>query len=185
MGAADDADTRSGCGWATLALLGLTAGYLAISALSMLVRGFWRYRARACPHCGQPMHLLQEDEDDAHLQQGQQTEERIGSVDYDVWLCRCHTVVLAYNGPEPALACTKCSYKTDKLQHSRVIEEATYDSSGMRENHFLCAHCAAARTEHEVIPRKERSSSSSGGGSSSSSSFGGGSSGGGGAGGSY
>lgn len=186
MVAADDADTRSVCGWLTLALLALTAGYLATSALIMLVRGFLRYRARACPQCGKAMRLLDEEGDDAFLVQGQQTEERIGSVDYDVWLCPCNTVVLAYNGPEPALACRACSYKTDKLQHSRVIEEATYDSSGMRENHFLCAHCAAARTEQEVIPRKERSSSSGGGSSSGgSSSFGGGSSGGGGAGGSY
>jgi uncharacterized protein len=186
--AGDEADTRAVCGWLTLALLTLTAGYLAISALSMLIRGFRRYRARACPHCGQPMRLLDEASDDTHLQQGQQTEERIGSVDYDVWLCSCNTVVLAYSGPEPALACTRCSFKTDKLQHSRVVQEATYDASGVRENHFLCAHCSAARTEQEVIPRKERSSSSSGSSGSSSgggSSFGGGRSGGGGAGGSY
>ncbi|HEX6242648.1 MAG TPA: TPM domain-containing protein [Polyangiales bacterium] len=188
MLAADDADTSRVCGWVTLALLALDAGYLTISALIMFVRSYRRYRARVCPHCGKPMHLLNEESDDEHLQHGQRTEEQIGSVDYDVWLCRCDTMVLAYNGPEPALACTKCSFKTDKLQHSRVIEEATYDSSGLRENHFLCAHCSAARTEQEVIPRKERSSSSgsSGGGSSSGgSSFSGGSSGGGGAGGSY
>jgi uncharacterized protein len=47
-----------------------------------------RYRRRRCPQCQATMARLGETEDDAHLNEPQLVEERIGSVDYDVWKCR-------------------------------------------------------------------------------------------------
>ena len=46
-----------------------------------------RNRPRKCPRCGRQMHRLSESEDDAQLEPGQIVEERLKSIDYDVWEC--------------------------------------------------------------------------------------------------
>lgn len=46
----------------------------------------WRYMARVNPKTGNRMRLLSEEEEDVHLQEGEQSEENIFSIDYDVWL---------------------------------------------------------------------------------------------------
>ena len=48
-----------------------------------------RYHRRRCPRCGRTMRRLDEAADDARLVPGQVVEERLGSVDYDVWACEC------------------------------------------------------------------------------------------------
>jgi uncharacterized protein len=169
-------------------------GGLSLTALAVFARGVWfqvqarkRYAPRSCSVCNSPMRLLTEKADDAHLEDGQQTEERIQSRDYDVWLCPCGAVSKAhYDGPKSAAQCTHCKYFTDRETSSRVVRAATTSSSGLREEYYCCAQCGAKRTEQVVIAKLSSSSSSSSSGSSSkSSSFGGGRSGGGGAGGSY
>ena len=51
---------------------------------------FIKKRRRNAPRkskkTGLPMKKLSEKEEDAHLSRGQQVEEEIGSVDYDVWV---------------------------------------------------------------------------------------------------
>ena len=62
----------------------------AIAAAIGSITGFrrWRrYRRRRCPRCQTLMTRLGETEDDALLAEGEQAEERVGSVDYDVWKC--------------------------------------------------------------------------------------------------
>ncbi len=62
----------------------------AIAAAIGSITGFrrWRrYRRRRCPTCQALMTRLGEIEDDALLAEGQLVEERVGSVDYDVWRC--------------------------------------------------------------------------------------------------
>ena len=141
-----------------------------------------RHRRRRCPACRARMVCLAEAEDDALLEEGQQAEERVGSVDYDVWKCEAcsHRFTLRYPKWISSFAkCPQCSNRTQSSTET-VIEPASTTSSGSASVVEQCAFCSFHRKYTRVLPRIESSSSSSRG-SSNSSSFGGGSSGGGGA----
>jgi uncharacterized protein len=131
------------------------------------------------------MTRLDEADDDALLEGGQQAEERIGSVDYDVWKCGgCgHHFSLRYPKWVSRYAqCPQCHNRTQSSTET-VIDPASTISSGSARVVETCAFCAFSREYTKVLPRIEASSSSSSSSSSggSSSSFGGGGSGGGGA----
>jgi uncharacterized protein len=146
------------------------------------VRKWRRHRRRRCPACRSLMTCLAESEDDAQLEAGQQAEERVGSVDYDVWTCETcsHHFTLRYPKWISSFAkCPQCGNRT-KSSTETVIEQATSASSGSARVVEQCAFCSFHREYTKVLPRIQSTSSSSSG-SSSSSSFGGGSSGGGGA----
>jgi uncharacterized protein len=130
------------------------------------------------------MTLLDETHDDALLAEGQQAEERIKSVDYDVWRCGAcgHHFTLRYPKWFSRYAkCTQCHNRT-KSSTQTVIAAATTSRSGSARVVETCAFCSFHREYTKVLPRLESSGSSSSGSSSGgSSSFGGGGSGGGGA----
>ena len=163
----------------TLGLLGaIPAG------LGSLVgfRKWRRYRRRQCPQCQAVMIRLGETEDDALLQEGQRAEERVGSIDYDVWKCpSCsHHFTLRYPKWLTSHAkCPQCQNHT-KSSTETVLVSATTSSSGSARVVATCAFCSFRREFTKTLPRITQSSSS-GGSSRSSSSFGGGRSGGGGA----
>jgi uncharacterized protein len=145
-------------------------------------RKWRRHRRRRCPSCQNLMVRLAEAEDDALLEKGQKAEERVGSVDYDVWKCgTCsHHFTLRYPKWVSKFAkCPQCRNRT-KSSTETVIEAASSISSGSARVVESCAFCSFTREYTKVLPRIQSSSSSSSG-SSGSSSFGGGSSGGGGA----
>jgi uncharacterized protein len=145
-------------------------------------RRWRRYRRRRCPKCQAPMTRLTEVEDDALLVEGQQAEERVRSVDYDVWKCGAcsHHFTLRYPKWMTGYAkCPQCSNRT-KSSTETVILAATTSSSGSARVVEQCAFCSFHHVFSKTLPRIQPSSSSgrsSGGGSS----FGGGRSGGGGA----
>ena len=154
----------------------------------------WRNTTRFSTRTGEEMHKLDDHGEDKHLNKGQLTEEKVKSIDYDVWVTFSGSEILIlkykkwfskYN------KCPKCSYKTYFKLYDKTITPATYDSSGTGERCYKCENCGHSKTERYTIPRKTRSSSSgsSGGGggysssySSGGSSYGGGSSRGGGSG---
>ena len=148
----------------------------------------WRRRhRRRCPACQTRMTLLDESHDNALLEEGQQAEERIKSVDYDVWKCGAcgHHFTLRYPKWVSSYSkCTQCHNRT-KSSTEKVITAATTLSSGSALVVETCAFCTFRREYTKVLPRIESSASSggssSGGSSSGGSSFGGGGSGGGGA----
>ena len=162
----------AGIGGAIAAGIGSITGY----------RRWRRYRRRRCPACQTLMTRLAETEDDALLAEGQQAEERVGSVDYDVWKCGAcsHHFTLRYPKWLTKYAkCPQCSNRT-KSSVETVIQPATTSSSGSAKVVEQCAFCSFQHEYTKTLPRIQRSSSSgrsSGGGSS----FGGGRSGGGGA----
>jgi uncharacterized protein len=145
----------------------------------------YRNKPRHCKNCGTLSEKLNEEQDDIALNTGQQAEEKLKSVDYDVWQCKnCGSVeILSYsNSYTKYVTCTKCTFIASSLFEKRTLTPATYDSTGAGEEEFVCTHCG----HHHIIPfvisrLKDSSSSSSGSSGSSSSSFGGGDSGGGGA----
>jgi uncharacterized protein len=146
------------------------------------LRRWRRYRRRRCPRCQTLMTRLAEIEDDALLVEGQQAEERVGSVDYDVWTCGAcsHHFTLRYPKWITGYAkCPQCGNRT-KSSTETVIAAATTSSSGSARVVEQCAFCSFHHEYSKVLPRIQHSSSSSGS-SGGGSSFGGGRSGGGGA----
>lgn len=135
-----------------------------------LVSRFSRKRPRNCPNCSQLMTLLDETADDAHLSSGEQAEERLDTVDYDVWLCQsCGTVEKRRHGKwfTGYSKCPQCQ-AVAAVNTSTTLRSATTSSTGLAEIHESCKHCGRENTYRRSIPRVSRSSSSSGGGGSSS-----------------
>ncbi|MCB2406731.1 TPM domain-containing protein [Hymenobacter lucidus] len=151
-----------------------------------------REAAYACPACTQPMHRLDETQDDAALQPGQFAEEQVESVDYDVWHCAAcqHRFTLEYaNLGTDVEACEQCHHRTAQPQPDEEMEAATTSHGGWGWHVWYCAFCLHTKKEKYTTARLSSSSGSSSSGSSSSSSgfssSSGGSSGGGGAGSSW
>jgi uncharacterized protein len=148
-----------------------------------------RRRPRACPRCGRKMHRVGESDDDAFLEPGQVVEERIKSVDYDVWECDCgEHLVLPYKAFFTSYTkCRECQRRTAKASR-HVLDHATTVSSGRARDSYRCKACEATWDVMVTLPIIVASSggSGSGGGGGGGSSFGGsGSSSGAGGGGSY
>ncbi|MFP2928841.1 TPM domain-containing protein [Pyxidicoccus sp. 3LG] len=156
-----------------------------LGAAGLAGRALLRRRPRKCRACGNKRERLDEVLDDAHIDAGQRQEERVGSVDYDVWWCNpCEDAVVERYGAffTGYARCARCNYKTAG-KTSRTLRSATYDHGGEVEVTLRCTHCPHVSTSRHSTPRLTRSSSSSS--SSRSSSFGGGRSSGGGSSGSW
>lgn len=161
-------------------------GAAAVGGGAFALSRFMRRRPRKCPTCGHQMQRLDEVADDAHLSEGQQREEQLHAVDYDVWECpNCETQTQLHyrNWISGYGMCPKCMHRTLQTR-STVLDHATYTSTGTRQTTKTCLHCTYRDQFTTVIPMKVRSSGGSSNGSRSSSSrssFGGGRSSGGGA----
>jgi len=137
--------------------------------------------------------MVSEDAEGAYLSKAQEYEERLGSVEYDVYVNpETKDVQLKKNVLPLAKydTCKECGTKAETEDSRRILVDATYSSSGTGEKTMLCYFCKAERREQYVIPQKVKTSSSGSGGGSfgggrGGGSFGGGRSGGGGAGGSW
>lgn len=174
--------------WPWLAGGGLLGG----TGLLVGGRYYQRYRPRECDTCKTDLILLKEDEDDQFLDPGQQLEENLGSVDYDVWAClECENVLCHRYGKlfTRYSRCPDCRYITVHKIESTLVQ-ANYSHGGKVQVRESCSHCDYHRRYTYLTPKKVKSSSSSsfgsrGGGSSRGSGFGGGRSSGGGASGSW
>ena len=144
-----------------------------------------RNRPRTCDKCGTAMHRLSEVEDNKYLTPQEDTEERIGSVDYDVWMCNnCqNTEVFRFDSAFTQYSeCPHCHAKTFSLKHDHIIIPATTISPGKGEKIYSCQYCGMRHVESYIIPIivVPKTNSGSGGGSFGGG-FGGGMTGGGGA----
>jgi uncharacterized protein len=143
-------------------LLPLGGGVGGAVAGGALLRRYLRNRPRRCPSCRTVMARLEEVADDAHLTSGEKVEERVGSVDYDVWACHCgQTTKLRYGTLFTSYGrCQGCQAKTLKVTTTTLVS-ATTSSEGRARVDESCAHCSFARSYERSIPRVQRSSSSS------------------------
>jgi len=197
-GSSTSAATSDGVPIAPFAAGGAAAA-ASLAGIALLVRS--RRRRRICFSCSPPreMTVLDETADDAHLEPGQRSEERVGSVDYEVLICPgCQASRTFRNDSwlSHYSKCPGCSYETGSSS-STTITVATYDHGGEVEVVESCAHCSyhkryVRNTSALTRPSESSSSSSSWSpssdsstSSSSDSGFSGGSSGGGGAGSSW
>jgi uncharacterized protein len=166
-----------------------------IAFLVWLVRRF----RRRCPKCKAQMKQLDDKAEDAHLDAGQLAEERVGAVDWQVYVCPpCNEIKLIdksrwFSGFSK---CPKCALRTFKVTSSTTLVSATYDHGGEVEVREACMSCSHSTRRIKYTARRTRPSSTSSGysgssrssgssGGSSGGSFGGGRSGGGGAGSSW
>lgn len=175
-------------------------GALVLVAAILIFIPLWRRRPRRCPDGHGRMRLLSDAEDDALLTREEGLEERLGSVDYEVWLCPvCNKrVVIPHRKWFSKYSdCPSCRRRTCESR-TVTLRAATTASTGERAIYRECQNCGFKDSRREVIPQIVVTSSSSdsgssgggsgfggGGGGGGGSSFGGGSAGGGGAGRSY
>jgi uncharacterized protein len=159
-----------------------------------------RFGPHACSKCGTQLQLLSEMDDDPKLSSVQRLEEKIGSIDYDVWVCPAclnqdtERYIQRFSG---FTECPKCHARAYQEDPQRVTREATTTHQGIA---FVDGHCAACKLKTSrqillpVLPTPVVTSGSSGGsfsggggwgGGGGGGGFGGGSSGGGGAGGGW
>ncbi|MCM1028096.1 MAG: TPM domain-containing protein [Pseudoflavonifractor sp.] len=156
-----------------------------------------RKRPRLCPNCNHKMHRLDEEADNAYLTPSQDAEERLNSIDYDVWLCpQCgETDIIPYvNKAKQYTVCDHCGARAMALAGNRTLVRPTERSEGRGVRSYLCHACGhrkdipytiakVATPPIVIIPG--RGFGGGGGGGFSGGSFGGGSTMGGGASGSW
>lgn len=180
----------------------LTIG-MALPAFLLLAWKMHRIRRhkRDCPHCGTRMELIDEEHDNDYLTPAQDTEERINSIDYDVWHCpKCHqTEVLPYiNRQNNYTVCDRCGARAMSLVDRRTLRQPTVRTEGEGVDIYMCKNCGNQHNKRFRIPKKPDPAAAvaagavlgsmmggrgGGGGGFSGGSFGGGMTGGGGAGG--
>lgn len=145
-----------------------------------------------CPKCGGILHK----DNLFGLPENHLVEERVGAYTFTPYYCtNGHRIVVKEKGSQFSkfITCEKCGAYTMKLVDTKIVKQATYSSSGEKEETYACQYCGETFTKTAVIPMLVRytggSSSSSSSGrshsshsyhSSSHGSFGGGRSGGGG-----
>lgn len=150
---------RAMVGWRpvylALTFLGLGAP-LPVTVPLVLLLSHWRNHRRRCPGCGAAMDKVDEVNDNSYLTPSQDLEERLGSVDYDVWLCRqCgETDILAYNiASSPMVECENCHARTARLAVDRVIRRPTSSRAGQGVREYECLNCRHRMKKYYELPR--------------------------------
>lgn len=140
--------------------LALTAAGLFIPLIAtvplLLSLNRWRNRPRRCPRCGRQMNKVDEVHDNDYLTPAQDLEERIGSVDYDVWLCPdCgETDIIAYTLPSSTyIECDNCHHRTMRPTGYRVVTPPTATRPGVAVKEYECLNCHHRRSDRiELAP---------------------------------
>ena len=148
-----------------------------------------------CNNCGnQQMQQVSDDVREQYLTPVQLAEERLKSMEYEVWQCPdCKTIeILSAKGSQGGKydVCPTCGAHAYETTDRLTLQRATYTSTGKRRDTKTCAYCGHVGTVLVTLPilvQTAPSTSSHGsrggfGGGSGSGSWGGGSSFGGGAG---
>lgn len=115
-----------------------------------------RQRPIKCPECGAIMQLLNEQEEDRLLSASQQTEEKIHSIDYDVWECKSclNHIILPYESMNTKYqTCPYCHTHSYGLYSDVVRVQATQFHPGKREKTYLCKYCGKTDIRTFTIPQ--------------------------------
>lgn len=116
-----------------------------------------RDKREICDTCGAKMNKLSEEEDNAFLSASQDFEEKLGTVDYDVWLCpECGTVE-RFPYVERQLKyrkCPDCGTIAMNLVMDKVVDPPTTRKEGHGERVYQCQFCRHTHREGYTIPRK-------------------------------
>ena len=149
-----------------LAVSAFALGFPLVAALPLIILlQHWRNKPRKCRTCGSKMRKLDEVTDNNYLDPGQDLEERLGSVDYDVWLCdKCgETDIEAYVNTSSAYKpCPRCGVRAYALRNRRVLRQPTTRQEGLGVNEYHCDACGYDHDENFRIARKEDDSAIAG-----------------------
>ena len=145
-------DEGFGFGAILLGLFSAIAGFF-------IIKKRRRNAPRKSKKTGLPMKKLSEKEEDGHLSRGQQVEEEIGSVDYDVWVSDKpdDVMTLAYRSTLSKYSeCPNCGFRTYYHANSKTLRSATYGHNGEGVRNYACRHCDYTHTKRYRIPRLQR-----------------------------
>lgn len=126
-----------------LGFVTLGMGFLA-AVIMVVLLDRWRNGKRLCPNCGEQMTKMDEVHDNDYLSPAQDLEEKVGSVDYDVWLCSgCgETDILPYvNRASTLTECEQCHARTASLSADRTIRRPSSSTEGLGMREYTCLNC--------------------------------------------
>lgn len=138
------------------AFLTLGAAVPALLLILFLMRRA-RLKKRLCPNCSHRMRRLDEETDNRYLTPAQDTEERLDSVDYDVWLCpSCgETDIIPYVNPHSNYTvCERCGAKAKALVEDRILRQPTEHAEGIGSRVYECRHCHNRTNTNYRLPKK-------------------------------
>ena len=154
---------RQALGWhkekSTYISLAILSAGLGLIPFMLMQRKYKRARNRPmeCPACKSLMHKLNEEEDNYYLNAAQDLEEKLDTVDYDVWLCdKCGTIEkypfrtnqLKYE------ECPNCHTIAMSLIRDHTVVPATSKSTGIGEKIYECKYCNKRTTRRYQIPQR-------------------------------
>ncbi|MGV3723539.1 MAG: TPM domain-containing protein [Actinomycetota bacterium] len=113
------------CVWIFTAASGFIFPFLLLAVpLGYAIRGYFARMPRKCPECVGVLRWLPEAEEPQFLKDVEDLEQRLGSVDYDIWRCNnCNrSAVFAHNKVfAPYKQCPRCNRRT--LSTRTVMDE--------------------------------------------------------------
>lgn len=140
-----------------LAVCSLGAGIVPALLAEFLYRRA-RNKPMKCEVCGTKMRKLSEEEDNQALNPSQDFEERLNTVDYDVWECpKCGSVErypfkvkqMKY------IECPSCHTVAMCLVHDHTLVPATTRRAGEGEKVYECQFCHYQNRRRYTIPKKD------------------------------
>lgn len=141
-----------------------------IAAFPAYLYGRWQmYKARRAPIpcnvCNDKMHMLSEREEDTRLKVSQQFEEKLNTVDYDVFVCNTcqNEAVFSLDKFNAYTRCPRCNTKAYILHSKRTVLMPTYFNSGTQRSTFKCKFCGFEDHNDTKIPRLRRTAAFTGG----------------------
>ena len=140
-------------------LMTVLLGIVSAIAGFFMIKKRRRNAPRKSKKTGLPMKKLSEKEEDTYLDRGQQVEEGIGSVDYDVWVSDKpdDTMVLAYRSAISKYSeCPNCGYRTYYHVNSKTLRSATYSHDGEGIRNYACRNCDYTQSKRYRVPRLRR-----------------------------
>ncbi len=138
--------------------MGVAAGTLIGYVISLILEFYyptflhrkllkWRFMPRINSENGRKMKLLSEDEEDVHLVGGQQAEEEVFSVDYDVWIDEKtgDVSIEKYDGHLEVDRCNNCGFYTMRVKREEVTKAPEGKEHGELVKYYQCSYCKVQR----------------------------------------
>lgn len=129
-----------------------------VALLAEWMRKRVRDKPMKCPNCGGKMQKLNEEEDNEYLTPAQDFEERLNTVDYDVWKCPDCGTIERYPFKVNQMKyteCPKCHTIAMCLVRDHTLRPATTRSEGVGEKVYECQFCHHQDRHQYRIPRKD------------------------------
>ncbi|MCH5239702.1 MAG: TPM domain-containing protein [Muribaculaceae bacterium] len=116
-----------------------------------------RNKPLQCPTCRGKMKKLNEEEDNRFLSPSQDLEERLNSVDYDVWVCPDCGSVERFAFPNKFTQyeeCPNCHTVAMSMVKDHIVTPATTRHTGIGERVYECKYCHHQKRQRYTIPKR-------------------------------